>query len=90
MNWAFPKPRLFRHDVSKSGCQTLDVPETSNDVEIITSKTTFGGEIASTNEVPTLLEEIGSSPSSSKQSFQIEEIPNECSSKDKTFHYLLF
>jgi hypothetical protein len=82
MNWAFSKPRTYDLDVATSGTQTPNILEiTSENVERNTSKLTLNEEFTPTTEMTTIVEEIHSLPSSSKQNFEINEIANECSGR---------
>ena len=85
MNWAFSKPHASRSDldVATSGTQTSDIPEIKSETDDhkISRMNIDEEECAvSANEATTELEEIiDSLPSSSKQTFAADEIPNECS-----------
>lgn len=81
MNWMLSKSQLHDIYVSTSKTQTANVLEKSNYVKTVTLETTLKPIVASTNEIKTVLDELISLPSSSKQNFEIEEISSKCASK---------
>jgi len=78
MNWAFSKPCPSDIYVPTLETQIPNIPETSSYAERNSIETTLIEGIASTNEVMSALEEMGSLPSSSKQSIETKEISNAC------------